>query len=109
MKYVCVLECQVRINNKIHWKLAGSIEDFDKDPGKCWRCLEDPEEYKVNFGTALEAELLEAKWKLSDAKEAVKELYGISLNIAQGSTKKEVVTAILDARYRHNDTEVTKN
>ena len=83
------------MNGKITFFTKGEVAEFKKCPPN-FRPLTD----KIDFTTASEAELLEAKWKFSDAFNAVKEEYGVEL---KKTDKADIVAQILDARYRQVD------
>ena len=109
MKVVCRQTCQLRLEGdkvvekggKITFIEAGTVLDLNKCPA-AFASLES-KEYEVDFENATEQELLKAKWSVADAQEAIAELYDYDLVVDKGDTKKDVVKAILDVRYRTAD------
>ena len=99
MKCVCDKKCQTVIDGLVHFCSKGRVEDFDECPSN-WTPLEGPKAKAVDFGTASEDELMETKWKYSDAKAFVKDTYNVTLKKHRDTTKKQLVEMILDARYR---------
>lgn len=97
--YVCRVPCQVVMPE-------GGVRTFDA--GSCWEFPTDFEVPKwfdnldssegIDFITASEEELANAKWKFAEAKAAVSEALGVTLKTG---TKTEIIRQILDARYRH--------
>jgi len=104
MKCVCRGACQVRMpSGKIRFFEVGKVEEFDKCPTGFEAVA--LEEGKVDFLVAEKDELLEAVWKLADARKTVKKEYGVVLK--QGK-KADIVAQILDARYRSLGVEPNK-
>ena len=98
--YVCLRDCQEVLNGKIHFVLRGDTVESDSDlKESCFARIDTPE-YKVDFITAGEAELLDAKWDFADAKAAVQSKFGVTL---KKGPKEAVVAAIIDARFRNQD------
>ena len=110
MKCVCRQDCQLRLEDgnkivkkggKITFIERGTILNLNECPST-FESLE-AEEYALDFSTATEQELLKAKWTITEAKDAMKEIYGHDLKISSEDKKKDVVRTILDIRYRKMD------
>lgn len=100
MQFLCTQTCQIRIAGKIHFVEAGEVRSLPANPyEKCFISLEDPA-YSVDFGVASRQELLQAKWKLSEAQAAMQELFGEELIKHEGDKKADLVERILDIRFR---------
>ena len=99
MKYVCLQTCQIRKGPQILLCEKGEIYELDK-PNPRFQCIEEKAAptYSIDFLKASESELKEAKWKFSDAYDAIKEKFDIELE--KGSKKSDIVAQILDARFR---------
>ena len=78
----------------IRYFKAGTVEAFDELPPH----FEALEERPIDFTTAYEDELMEAKWTMKEANDAMKAAYGVALK--RGS-KAELVNQILDIRFRN--------
>jgi len=102
MKALCRKTCQIRLGDKIMFVEAGEVLELDSLPEQHFVSLED-DKHSVDFLAASEAELLQAKWKLTDAQKAVWDAYKVKLVHSEGETKKDLVAKILDARYRSAD------
>ena len=98
MKCICMRNCQVRIEGKIHTIVRGEVREFDKCPAN-FKSIEK-EEYIIDFTKAGEQELMEAKWTFKAAATAIMDEYNIKLKKETGTKKSEIVAQILDARYR---------
>ena len=99
MKCVCKKTCQLRMDDGKIWLInAGMVIDIENLPKKNFVSLEAEGSYEIDYTTASEDELLEAKWKFSAAYEAVFNEYNVKLK--KGGIKADVVKQILDARYR---------
>jgi len=107
MKYVCRVTCQHKIEGKITFCERGYIFEFAEDPGPRFECLEAKpgatpidKQYEIDFLKASEDELKEAKWEFKQAYEAIKDAYDIELFKEKGTRKSEIISQILDARFR---------
>lgn len=100
MKCVCRTQCQTRLDSgKIKFFNVGDVENFKKCPTH-FESLETLED--VDFDTASKEELMEAKWKRTDAKDFIKEKGGVP-KVTGETTKAELIDQILDARFREVD------
>ncbi len=93
MKYKCVKNCFIEHNGLVQRFNTGQVIEADKCPTH----FVGIEDSKVNFLTSGKDELLNTKWSLAEAKEAVKAAYGVTLT---GKKKETLVKQILDARER---------
>ena len=102
MDYVCVKDCQLRIDGQITFLVRGEVvnmESLPKSHEHCFNGIGD-KEYSVNFGKASEAELMKAKWKVSEASSYCEKHYDKKIEKQEGDKKSDIVDKILDARYR---------
>jgi hypothetical protein len=97
MKCVADCSCQVWVNGKITFFMAGQVADFDECPVH-FTSLEEKKD--IDFARDTEDMLLNSKWSFKQASDAAKELYNVTLK--KGS-KADLVSQILDARYRKVD------
>ena len=102
MLQVAKYSCQVRnAQDRIITLSKGTVIDY---PGKHvhLRPVEGATEKaeKINFLKASEAELKAAKWKFSEANEAMMVAYGKELTKEEGTKKSDIIAQILDIRYR---------
>jgi len=102
MKCVCRRKCLLRIDGKGLFFNRGEVSEFEECPNN-FAPLEGPNADSVDFLTASEEELMEAKWKISDASLAIKDEFDIKLKSGKGYKKLDLVKQILDARYRKVD------
>ena len=106
MKYVCLKTCQVRLGNKITKVRKGAVISLEK-PHPCFRALEptpeEPTPAPVNFLKASAAELQESKWTFKEAAAIIKEAYDVDLFKEKGTKKSEIISQIIDARFRAVD------
>ena len=101
IKAVCMQRCYVHDGHGIlKIRYPGDICEFKKDKVDVHFKAIEGSDYQLDFRKASEAELLETKWKLSDAKVAMKEFYDIDLNVDPNDSKQSIVNKILDIRYR---------
>ena len=105
MKCVAKKNCLVRLSNgRLRPFDKNAVFDFDECPPQ-FRPLvgEMADAPELNFLTAGEQELMEAKWTFQDAYNAIKVAYGKELKKEEGTKKSEVVAQILDHRFRAFD------
>ncbi len=102
MKCICETKCFIDVNGVCQLFKPGDVVDVEKCPPhfrplNTDKAVEDGGE-KVDFLTASKDELLVAKWKPSEARAAIEEAYGVTIDITGG--RKKIVERILDARER---------
>ena len=94
------------VGTKIRLVRKGDVIELAK-PHSHFRALEATPEVPVvapvDFLKASAAELQAAKWKFKDAAEAVKEAYNVDLFKEDGTKKSEIISQIIDARFRAVD------
>lgn len=107
MLQVAKQSCQIirKSDNHIMTVSKGDVVDFEGGHLHL-QPLSGPTAKKVDFLQAGEAELLESKWTFKEAAKAIADLYKIRLK--KSDKKSEVVTQILDARYRGLDVDPNK-
>ena len=112
MKYLCKKNCQIRKKDGKIWFInKGQVVEMD-EPHKCFVAMENtadtpPEKkYSIDFATASEEELMEAKWKFTEAEAAI--LTAFKVKLYKDDKKRDVVKQILDAQYRSTG-EIPKN
>jgi len=76
----------------------GVVQEFEECPAH-FIPVEEIDE-AIDFFTAGEAELMERKWSFEEAHEAILAKYQIELKREEGTKKSDVVSQILDARFR---------
>lgn len=101
MKQVCLKQCQLRLDGKIHLVGKGQVVDYP-DAHTCLKSLEAVEA-ELDFTTASKETLMETKWKFEDADAAMVEAFNKKLTREQGTKKSEVVEQIMDIRFRALD------
>jgi hypothetical protein len=74
----------------------GEVFSFPKVP-HCFDLVSS----EVDFARASKDELMAAKWKPSQAKKVVKEVFGATLKL--GGKKEDIVDRIIDIRERYVD------
>ncbi len=95
MKCICRKPCFIKNPEGRNERFrVGQVRDFDKCPTH----FTPIEGVSVDFLTASKEELTNTKWKLEDAKKAVKDAFGVTLT---GKKKETLVNQILDARDRN--------
>jgi hypothetical protein len=101
MECLCLITCQARRDDgSVTYVKRGEVRTFLKCP-----------EYftpvdsigSVDFTTAGEEELMAASWTFDEAHEAILAAFNIELVKEDGTKKSEVVTQILDAKFRYTD------
>lgn len=101
MLCVCRVPCQKRDSGgHIRTFRAGDIFEFDKCPEHfepIEPIVEGMEGVAVDFGTAQEAELLNATYDLEDLRKYIKDTYN---KITILKDKEKLVAMLLDCRYR---------
>jgi len=98
MKIVCVQPAQLRIEGKVLTFHRGEVTEYDgKDVPACF---EKVGEREPNFANDSAALLEASDWSVSDARKAVKELYGIVLK-TKGKSRDNIIEQIIDARNRN--------
>jgi hypothetical protein len=103
MKCVCTQACQKRVNGKIKYYHRGDLETFDECPS----FFKPVDGQNINFLTASEGEMMEARWAVKDAKLAMKLGYDVDLQVDPDDKKRDIVNRILDIRKRNQP--VTKD
>lgn len=99
IKAVCRVACRPRMEDgKCYWCKPGEVREFSsaKAVPEHFEIIDTGE---VDFETASEAELLEAKWKKSDAEAYIVDAGGTF----KDGDKADIVSQILDARFRKVD------
>lgn len=102
MDYVCRRDCQITdVNGKIMFIERDAVVEAKKNPRKgCFDEIGGSEE--LDFITASEEELHAAKWTFAEAKQAVGEAFGVEIKKREGDKKSDVISKILDARFRND-------
>jgi len=102
MKYICRKTCQHRDEGQIFFCEMGTVYEFKDAPkNNCFEAIDKEKElYVVDFLTAGETELKQAKWKFSDAEKSIWDAYGVKLSKEDGDKKSDIIGQIMDARYR---------
>ena len=100
MKCICTKTCQIRIDGKIHLVEKGDVKELAELPANGRFISTDAPDYEVDFSKASEKELMETKWKFSEAKAFILASYDVELKKEEGDKKSDIVARILDARYR---------
>lgn len=106
MKCICRNKCQARLDDdKIMFFYPGDIQEFEECPPH----FEAVTEAKIDFTTAQEDELREAKWSFEEAHAVMLETYDAELKRVEGeTTKQDVIDQILDIRFRALDIDPNK-
>lgn len=103
MKQAAKIPCQVRQpSGKIITLARGEVIDYPEGHPHL-RPIEGPMATEVDFLTATKDELQVAKWKFSEANGVMEKAYGKSLFKEEGTKKSEIISQILDIRYRSVD------
>ena len=100
MKCVCVKQCQARNDRGvIIFYDVGQVAEFKKCPTH-FRPIEGKKAKPVNFMTASEEELREAKFSDSDLKKFIEETYGRRTG---NRGRDKMIDMLLDCRFRALD------
>jgi len=101
MKCLCLRTCQARKDDgAVTFVKEGEVRSFLKCPEYFTPVASIKE---IDFTTAGEDELMAASWTFDEAYAAVLAAFNIELFKEEGTKKSEVVTQILDAKFRHVD------
>ena len=100
MKQICINACQLAITKDGKRKIKMFNKDQVVEYADEHPCLVPVAEQVVDFLTAGEAELMATDWSFSEAEAAIEAEYSKKLFREEGTKKSEVVSQILDIRYR---------
>ncbi len=98
MKCICTAKCFIKHDGRTARFNPGQVIEFEECPTHFEELKENT---PLDFLTSGEEKLLNTKWRLEDAKKAIKAAFGVTLT---GKKKETIVKQILDARNRSVDT-----
>lgn len=101
MECLCVRTCQAkRDNGSVTFVKEGEVRSFLKCPDYFVpvNSIES-----VDFTQAGEQELMAASWTFDEAYDAIQGAFGVELIKEEGTLKSDVVSQILDAKFRYVD------
>jgi len=103
VKCECLVRCYVEGPTGLNEIFKpGQVVEFDECPKLHFKALGDEVDFLASSGDVL----LASKWRLEDAKKAIKEAYGVTITAKK---KETIVAQILDARNRTVDTSQPTN
>ena len=100
-QYVCNNTCQVRINKHITLITRGDVVELPEDHVHFTAIGDD--DHGIDFTTATKEELAASTWTFEEAAAALKEAYNAEIVKEEGMRKSEVISIILDVRFRYID------